>query len=142
MGLKKIQEKQKDERGQQGIKQTRKDALLALTSPEKLAERLKENRERLIHKQNSVINEIKQIIPTEYQDVITILNKINEGDQSIVQNNIVRSAEIGELMQDINIFGRPQMQERESDKEKDPETVRAERRPDRSLAGAGGGHRQ
>ena len=120
--LQKIQEEQKDERGQQGIEQTRKDALLALTDPKKLAERLKENREKLIYKQNSVINEIKHIIPAEYQDVITILNKINEGDQSIVQNNIVRNAEIGELMQDINTFVRPQMQEMESDKERDLET--------------------
>ena len=120
--LKKIQKKQKDETGQQGIEQTRKDALLAITSPEKLVEKLKENREKLIHKQSSVINEIKHIVPAEYQDVITIINKISEGDQSIVQNNIIRNAEIGELMQDINDFGRPQIQEKRSDKERNPET--------------------
>jgi hypothetical protein len=120
--LQKIQEKQKIEVGRNEIERTRKDAAIALENPEKLEEILKISREKYIQKQNNLLKEIRQLVPLEYRNVLTILNKIDEGDKSFIQNNVVRNADVGELMQDIRIFSSPQTEETEHKGKREPKT--------------------
>lgn len=120
--LQKIQEKQKSENGIKEIERTRKYAALALENPEKLEEILKTNQENFIQKQKEILKEIRQIVPPEYRNVLTILNKIDEGDKSFVQNNIVRNSDVGELMRDIITFSSPQPEETSLQGNNRPET--------------------
>lgn len=120
--LQKIQEKQKIEDGRNEIERTRKDAAIALENPEKLEEILKISREKYIQKQNNLLKEIRQLVPLKYRNVLTLLNKIDEGDKSFIQNNVVRNADVGELIQDIRIFSSPQTEETEHKGKIEPKT--------------------
>ena len=101
--IQKIRERQAvEEPSQEGFNQTRKDAALALSNPEKLLQKLEERREKKAKRQNNIINELQQIFPDQSMEVYQILSSLREGDVNLIENNIARPAEIGELMSDIN----------------------------------------
>ena len=90
-----------EEPGANSIEQTRRDAQLALSNPQKLLQKLEEKREKKANRQNTIINELQHIFPDQSMEVYQILNNIQNGDVSLIQNNILRPAEIGELMSDV-----------------------------------------
>lgn len=96
--------------GEGGLEQTRRDAILSLSDPEKLKEKLSERRKRQVKKQSSIMNEIKHLLPLQYQDIYSIVNDINEGDANVINNNTIRKADVAELIHDIRTFGEPQPQ--------------------------------
>ena len=101
--IQKIRERQPiEESPEGGLKQTKKDAALALTSPEKLLQKLEERREKRAKRQNNIINELQQIFPDQSMEVYQILSNLREGDVNLIENNIIRPAEVGELMADVN----------------------------------------
>lgn len=96
--LKGRQEPQKPE---EGLKQTRRDAVLALTEPQKLMEKLEERAQRREKRRKEVLTELRNIIPDQSMEVYQLLEQYYEGDSSVV-NNFVRRADVGELIYDIN----------------------------------------
>ena len=96
--LKSRQEPQKPE---EGLKQTRRDAVLALTEPQKLMEKLEERAQRRDKRRREVLTELRNIIPDQSMEVYQLLEQYYEGDSSVV-NNFVRRADVGELIYDIN----------------------------------------
>ncbi|MBP3274103.1 MAG: hypothetical protein J6L93_03775, partial [Butyrivibrio sp.] len=101
--LKSRQEPQKPE---EGLKQTRRDAVLALTEPQKLMEKLEERAQRRDKRRREVLTELRNIIPDQSMEVYQLLEQYYEGDSSVV-NNFVRRADVGELIYDINDVENP-----------------------------------
>ncbi len=101
--LKGRQEPQKPE---EGLKQTRRDAVLALTEPQKLMEKLEERAQRRDKRRKEVLTELRNIIPDQSMEVYQLLEQYYEGDSSVV-NNFVRRADVGELIYDINEVENP-----------------------------------
>lgn len=101
--LKSRQEPQKPE---EGLKQTRRDAVLALTEPQKLMEKLEERAQRRDKRRKEVLTELRNIIPDQSMEVYQLLEQYYEGDSSVV-NNFVRRADVGELIYDINDVENP-----------------------------------
>jgi len=101
--LKGRQEPQKPE---EGLKQTRRDAVLALTEPQKLMEKLEERAQRRDKRRREVLTELRNIIPDQSMEVYQLLEQYYEGDSSVV-NNFVRRADVGELIYDINEVENP-----------------------------------
>ena len=101
--LKSRQEPQKPE---EGLKQTRRDAVLALTEPQKLMEKLEERAQRRDARRREVLTELRNIIPDQSMEVYQLLEQYYEGDSSVV-NNFVRRADVGELIYDINDVENP-----------------------------------
>ncbi len=101
--LKGRQEPQKPE---EGLKQTRRDAVLALTEPQKLMEKLEERAQRRDKRRKEVLTELRNIIPDQSMEVYQLLEQYYEGDSSVV-NNFVRRADVGELIYDINDVENP-----------------------------------
>ncbi len=85
-----------------GIERTRKDAILALKSPEELMKRLEENKEQARERKNLVMNEMIKLFPGRTSEVYRLINEYFSGNESLVQNNIIRPADLGELIYDIN----------------------------------------
>ncbi len=103
-----------------GFEQTKHDAALALSNPQKLMEQLATRSEVRIKKQNTIINELRNIFPDQTTEVYQILSRLREGDVNIIENNIARPADLGELIYDINTAGEPSEAERRA-------TAKAER---------------
>lgn len=101
--LKGRQEPQKPE---EGLKQTRRDAVLALTEPQKLMEKLEERAQRRDKRRREVLTELRNIIPDQSMEVYQLLEQYYEGDSSVV-NSFVRRADVGELIYDINDVENP-----------------------------------
>ncbi len=95
-----------------GFERTKKDAVLALTNPQKLMEELTHRSEVRAIRQNNIINEIQSIFPDQSMEVYQILTRLKEGDVSIIENNIARPAELGELIYDVNMATEPSEEER------------------------------
>ncbi len=105
------------------LEMTRKDGVLALTNPEKLVERLQERREQTILRQNTIIQELQNIFPDQSMEVYQMLSRLREGDVSLIENNILRPADVGELIYDINTANEPTPEERKAKIKADAETA-------------------
>ncbi|MBQ9590467.1 MAG: hypothetical protein IJR29_09810 [Butyrivibrio sp.] len=103
--IKTLETLQKREQAQSvgnGLKQTRKDAILALNNPEKLKEELAERQENRNRKQAQIIQQMQQIFPNQTAEIYQLINEYYGGNFDLIQNNIMRPAETGELLYDIN----------------------------------------
>ena len=105
------------ERSLGGLEQTRKDAILALSDPEKLKEELEEREERRVKRQNDIIREVQTLFPDQSSEIYQLVNEYYQGNTNIIENNLLRPAEVGELIYDINQTTNYQSEERK------PETV-------------------
>ena len=85
-----------------GFEQTRKDAILALSDPEKLREELEQREERRVKRQNDIIREVQTLFPDQSSEIYQLINEYYQGDTSYIENNFMRPAEVGELIYDIN----------------------------------------
>ncbi|MBQ7614661.1 MAG: hypothetical protein IJU77_06410 [Butyrivibrio sp.] len=119
--ISKIREKQVVKEPKVGLKRTIEDAALALSNPEKLMEQLEVRRERRIVRQNNIVNELKNIFPDQSIEIYQMLNNLNEGDVNLIENNIVRPADVGELMHDINTVTERTFVEKREPERKDRE---------------------
>ncbi len=108
------------------FQQTRQDAVLALSNPQKLMEQLEARNEVRVQRQNTIINELRNIFPDQTTEVYQILSRLREGDVNIIENNIARPADLGELIYDINTAGEPSEAERKAriKAEKEQEEIR------------------
>ena len=103
--IKTLETLQKREQAQSvgnGLKQTRKDAILALNNPEKLKEELAERQENRNRKQAQIIQQMQHIFPNQTAEIYQLINEYYGGNFDLIQNNIMRPAETGELLYDIN----------------------------------------
>ncbi|MCR5155846.1 MAG: hypothetical protein K6C96_04115 [Butyrivibrio sp.] len=91
-----------------GMSQTREDAALALTNPEKLKERLAERQVRRQQRRSQILTELRTIIPDESMEIYQFLEQYYQGDNSVVNNNYIRPAEVGELIYDIQAAETPE----------------------------------
>ncbi|WP_024865146.1 hypothetical protein [Butyrivibrio sp. FCS014] len=91
-----------------GMSQTREDAALALTDPEKLKERLAERQVRRQQRRSQILTELRTIIPDESMEIYQLLEQYYQGDTSVVNNNYIRPAEVGELIYDIQAAEAPE----------------------------------
>jgi hypothetical protein len=80
---------------------TRKDAVLALTNPQKLMEELGERGEKKEKPQSEILTELKGIIPDESLRIYQLLEQYYQGNTDVV-NNIMRRADVGELIYDTD----------------------------------------
>ncbi len=119
--ISKIREKQVVKEPKVGLKRTIEDAALALSNPEKLMEQLEVRRERRIVRQNNIVNELKNIFPDQSIEIYQMLNNLDEGDVNLIENNIVRPADVGELMHDINTVTERTFVEKREPERKDRE---------------------
>ena len=112
--------------GANTFQQTRQDAVLALSDPQKLMEQLEARNEGRVQRQNTIINELRNIFPDQTTEVYQILSRLREGDVNIIENNIARPADLGELIYDINTAGEPSEAERKAriKAEKEQEEIR------------------
>ena len=90
----------------EGLRQTKRDAILALTEPEKLKEKLEERAQRRDQRRREVLTELRNIIPDQSMEIYQLLEQYYDGDTSVV-NNFVRKADVGELIYDINDVEHP-----------------------------------
>ena len=85
-----------------GLLQTRKDAILALTDPQKLKEELEQREERRVKRQNDIIHEVQTLFPDQGSEIYQLINQYYQGNTSFIENNFMRPADVGELIYDIN----------------------------------------
>lgn len=85
-----------------GFEKTKKDAVLALTNPQALREELAQRQEKRKQKQDLIFKEMRTLFPDRGAEIYQLVNEYYGGDVSLVENNIVRPAELGELIYDIN----------------------------------------
>ena len=85
-----------------GLEKTRQDGILALNNPEKLREELAERQENKDKKQAQIIKQMQQIFPDRTSEIYQLINEYYGGNVDLIQNNILRPAETGELLFDIN----------------------------------------
>lgn len=90
----------------EGLRQTKRDAILALTEPEKLKEKLEERAQRRDQRRREVLTELRNIIPDQSMEIYQLLEQYYDGDTSVI-NNFVRKADVGELIYDINDVEHP-----------------------------------
>lgn len=84
-----------------GMKETREDAALALTDPQKMLERIQERTEKRTRKQTDIIRELQNIFPERATEIYQLISDYKAGDVNVLQQNLVRNADIGELIYDI-----------------------------------------
>ena len=77
----------------------RRDASLALTNPRKLMEELEQRGEQSVKKESEILTELKGIIPEESLRIYQLLEQYYQGDTQVI-NNIMRRADVGELIYD------------------------------------------
>lgn len=101
-----VREKTEPQDPREGLKQTKRDAILALTEPEKLKEKLEERAQRKDQRRREVLTELRNIIPDQSMEIYQLLEQYYDGDTSVI-NNFVRRADVGELIYDINDVENP-----------------------------------
>ncbi len=84
------------------IEKTRKDAILALKNPEELMKKLEDTKEQSRERKNLIMNEMIKLFPGRTAEVYNIINEYFSGNETLVKNNIIRPADLGELIYDIN----------------------------------------
>ncbi len=121
--MQKLQTQMKNESQESGFEQTRRDAALALSNPEKLVERLSQRNQVMQKRHEMIFNELQRIFPEQPAEIYQILNQLRNGDTSIYENQIVRQADVGELMADINEATREVEQTHKASEKRDEATV-------------------
>ncbi|MBE5826553.1 MAG: hypothetical protein E7307_07940 [Butyrivibrio sp.] len=100
-----LREREQISEPQSGILQTREDAALALTDPKRLMEKLEERKVRRQQRRSQILTELRNIIPDESMEIYQLLEQYYQGDTNVVNQNIVRPAQVGELIYDVETAG-------------------------------------
>ncbi len=99
--LEQIRTRQREASPEERMEKTRRDAALALSNPEALMEQLTERQEVRERMREQVIKEMQTLFPDSNAQIYQLINEYYQGNTDLVQNNIVRPAEVGELLYDI-----------------------------------------
>ena len=67
------------------FEQTKKDAILALSDPEKLKEELEEREERRVKRQNDIIREVQTLFPDQSSEIYQLVNEYYQGNTNIIE---------------------------------------------------------
>ena len=107
-----IRSRERSTPAESGMQKTLRDGPLALSSPEALRARLEEEDARAEIKEKRVIEELKTVFPDSTAEIFNLINEYRENPQEFIQNNIIRPADVGELLYDINTVTREAEEER------------------------------
>ncbi len=99
--LEKVRSRVARDNGPTGMERTRRDGVLALTSPEELREKLIEQEAAVDRRDREILMELAMALPGESATIYQMLNQYQMGDQEVINKNYVRPASQGELMYDI-----------------------------------------
>ncbi len=103
----------------QAMEKTRKLAALSLESPEKLMETLSSEQIVRETREKEILTQLKDIFPEQSLEIYQMLNKYQKGSDQFVTENIIRPADVGELIYDINRAGKsPEDEEKEQQRTK------------------------
>ena len=100
--LQQIRERRMESQFGDTMEKTRRDAALALTEPEKLIERLTEEQQITEIREREILEEMMNVFPEETRHIYELLNNYRENSVELIENNILRPADMGELIYDVN----------------------------------------
>ncbi len=98
----KIRLKHIDREAGGGMEKTIQDGALALNNPEELKAVLAERSEKKQKRQELIMKEMQTLFPDQAAEIYQMINEYYQGDTTLVSNNYLRPAEVGELIYDIN----------------------------------------
>ena len=110
------------------LEKTRQLAVLSLHSPEKLLETLSTEKEVRETKEKEVLSRIKDLFPEQSFEIYQLLNRYQTNPEMFFEDNIIRSAEVGELIYDIKTVERAE-QDRAIERKKEAEEAAAVQPP-------------
>ena len=84
------------------LAKTRKRAIMALESPETLRETLESERVVKENREKEIFKELQGIFPDQSMEIYQLFNRYQSNPEQLYEENILRPAEVGELMFDIN----------------------------------------
>lgn len=100
--IKKIRESFPPETTQSPFEKTRERAAIALYSPELLIETLNSEKEVRNNREKEILNRLKEIFPGQAYEIYQLYSERRESDSDFSAAAGLRSAEVGELIYDIN----------------------------------------
>ncbi len=108
-----------------------------------LLDRLDEDSEKKARRRDEIFTELKEVLPQQSQEVHNILQKYFEGDTNVINNNLLRKTEPGELIHDISEAEAaeqsqtPSAAKRDADTEQFLKMVREARSEEEKSTGSG-----
>ncbi len=99
--LERFRRRARAEAGEGGLKQTLKDGRLALMSPGELERKLSDEEEVRAGREREILREMALIFPEEAVRIYEVLNQYEENPLAVLQSDILRPADEGELIYDI-----------------------------------------
>ena len=99
--MQEIRQRVRSEEIPDSMSRTRQDAVLALTSPETLLEKLGEEEEQRAIREREIFREVTSLLPRDAADVYEILNQYHENPALFEGTDIIRPGAESELIYDI-----------------------------------------
>ncbi len=103
-----IESKKPRETATDALEKTRKRAIMALESPQELQQTLDNERIVKENREKEILRELQGIFPDQSMEIYELINRYQNNPQQLYEENILRPAEVGELLFDINNAGREQ----------------------------------
>ncbi|MCR5509471.1 MAG: hypothetical protein K6F54_00735 [Lachnospiraceae bacterium] len=122
--IRQVKERARGTESADSMSRTRKDAALALTSPEALFEKLSEEEEQRATREKEILKEVTSLLPKDAANVFEILNSYQENPELFIENNIIRPGAEGELIYDIREAERAAAEETAQRAERAAEDIR------------------
>ena len=100
--IRNIESRKPRESAADALEKTRKRAIMALESPEVLRETL--NNERIVkeNREKEILKELQGIFPDQSMEIYQLINRYQSNPDQLIEENILRPAEVGELLFDLN----------------------------------------
>lgn len=83
------------------MEKTRQTGLLALTSPDRLIDKLNEEAANLEAREKRILKEVASILPENVVNVYELISRYQENPEEFIENNYIRRGVEGELIYDI-----------------------------------------
>ena len=99
--LERFRRRERAEAGPGGLEQTLKDGKLALMSPGELERKLSAEEEVRAGREREILREMALKIPEEAVRIYDVLNQYEDNPLAVLQSDILRPADEGELIYDI-----------------------------------------
>ncbi|WP_155830726.1 hypothetical protein [Butyrivibrio sp. AE3009] len=109
------------------FEKTRQVAALTLESPEKLMETLNHEKEIRSTREKEILSRIKDIFPEQSYEIYRLLEKYQRNEENPETPEGLRTAEVGELIYDINHASEPSPEPEKEGKIEASEEIKAER---------------
>lgn len=99
--LERFRRRERAQAGEGGLQQTLKDGRLALMSPEELKNKLTAEEEVRAGREKEILREMALIFPEEAVRIYEVLGEYEQNPLAVLQSDILRPADEGELIYDI-----------------------------------------